>query len=277
MNAPVPVAEPSAWQGTTLKERDWLVPTEGRVDADAVARAAQLLHHGAGLALIRGLDLAALTDVQCIEAGQALVAPLGRVRLYDPEHPGDSMVTAANQTVTSVTPAHAFRGDGDLYLHTDRAMSPGPPRLLGLLCIRPGHLGGESVLVSGHAVHNRLLTSRPEVLPALYRDFHFGTEPDIERTYPVFRSSGGRIHVHYNRYWITRSHQERGDPLSTAQVAALDAFDEAIADPRMAMHMRLERGDLLLLDNRAILHGRTSFVDPPHPQPGRCMARIWID
>lgn len=290
MDTPVAVARPSAWQGATLKERDWLIPVRpplpgdtagdaspGWDGADPVARAAECLHHGPGLAVVRGLDLGTLTDDECVEACRRFMAPLGDVRPVDPDHPGDSLMTATATATAPAPPARAHRPEEDLALHTDRARFPGPPRLLGMLCIRPARHGGESVLVSGHAVHNTLLGSRPEVLPVLYREFHFGSEPGLERIYPVFRRSAGRLHMQYNRSWITRGQREHGAPLSTAQVAALDAFDEVLADPRMALRVRLRRGDLLLMDNMAILHGRTSFVDPPAPHAGRCLARVWAD
>nr|AIZ66888.1 putative taurine catabolism dioxygenase [Streptomyces sp. MA37] len=292
MDTPVAVAAPSAWQGATLKERDWLVPVHppllgqapggatgdvspGRDGADPVARAAQCLRHGPGLAVVRGLGLDTLTDDECVKVCRRFMAPLGNVRPVDPDHPGDSLMTAAAPVPTP--PAYAHRPEVDLALHTDRARFPGPPRLLGMLCIRPARHGGESVLVSGHTVHNTLLRYRPDVLPGLYRDFHFGHEPGFERTYPVFRRSAGRLHMQYSRSWITRGHQEHGTPLSTAQVAALDAFDEVLADPRMALRVQLRRGDLLLVDNMTILHGRTAFVDAPPPYAGRCLARVWAD
>ncbi len=288
MDTPVAVAGSSVWLGATLKERDWLVPVHpllpegatgdappGQEGADPAARAAQRLNRGPGLAVVRGLGLDTLTDEECVVVCQRFMAPLGDVRPVNPDHPGDNLVTAA--TAAPAPPARAQSPGEDLALHTDRAKFPGPPRLLGMLCIRPARHGGESVLVSGHAVHNVLLRSRPDVLPDLYQDFHFGRGPDFEHIYPVFRRSAGRLHVQYNRYWITRGHQEHGIPLSTAQVAALNAFDEVLADPRMALRVRLRRGDLLLMDNMAILHGRTSFADPPPPHAGRCLVRVWAD
>ncbi|MFE5868498.1 TauD/TfdA family dioxygenase [Streptomyces roseifaciens] len=292
MDTPVAAAGPSAWQGATLEERDWLVPlhppllarasggatgdaSPGRGGADPVARAAQCLTHGPGLAVVRGLGLDMLADEECVEVCRRFMAPLGDVRPVNPDHPGDNLVTAA--APAPAPPARPHRPERALALHTDRAKFPGPPRLLGMLCIRPARHGGESVLVSGHAVHNALLRTRPDVLPDLYQDFHFGRGPDFEHIYPVFRRSDGRLHVQYNRYWITRGQQEHGIPLSTAQVAALDAFDEVLADPRMALRVRLRRGDLLLVDNMAILHGRTSFADPPSPHAGRCLVRVWAD
>ncbi|ARZ71720.1 TauD/TfdA family dioxygenase [Streptomyces sp. HU2014] len=288
MDTPVAVAGPSVWQGATLKERDWLIPVPrplpggatgdappGQKGADPAARAAQYLNRGPGLAVVRGLGLDTLTDEECVAVCGRFMAPLGDVRPVNPDHPGDNLVTAA--AAAPAPPARAHHPGEDLALHTDRAKFPGPPRLLGMLCIRPARHGGESVLVSGHAVHNALLRSRPDVLPDLYQDFHFGRGPDFEHIYPVFRRSAGSLHVQYNRYWITRGHREHGIPLSPAQVAALNAFDEVLADPRMALRVRLRRGDLLLVDNTAVLHGRTSFADPPPPHAGRCLVRVWAD
>ncbi|MFI5527256.1 TauD/TfdA family dioxygenase [Kitasatospora sp. NPDC051853] len=257
MDEPVAVAGPSVWRGAEVAEQDW-----------AVGEPAELLWNGPGLAVVRGIGLDGLTDGGCVGVAQRYLAGLGQVRPEDPERPGDSLVVAG-----------AERDEAGLALHTDRAMYPGPPRLLGLLCVRPAGAGGESVLVSGHAVHDALLASRPEVLPALYGDFHFGDGPGFERTYPVFRRRAGRLEVQYNRYWIGRGQRERGLPLTEAQTAALDAFEEVLADPGLALRVPLRRGDLLLLDNTAVLHGRTAFTDPPDQDPGsgRCLVRVWAD
>ncbi|GAA3030308.1 hypothetical protein GCM10020000_03730 [Streptomyces olivoverticillatus] len=112
MDTPVAASGPSAWQGATLEERDWLVPLHppllarapgsatgdapsGRDSADPVARAAQCLSHGPGLAVVRGLGLDTLTDEECVEACRRFMAPLGDVRPVNPDHPGDNLVTAA--------------------------------------------------------------------------------------------------------------------------------------------------------------------------------------
>ncbi|MFJ8039851.1 TauD/TfdA family dioxygenase [Kitasatospora sp. NPDC096147] len=262
MEAPVAVAGHSVWRGTELAESDWLVAADR-----PVAEVARRLWEGPGMAVVRGLELAGLDDGACLAAGRRYLGGLGAVRPEDAGRPGDGLVVAV-----------AGQDPGGLDLHTDRAMHPGPPRLLGLLCVRPAASGGESVLVSGHAVHDALLGTRPEVLPDLYRDFHFGDEPDLERRYPVFRRRGGRLDVQYNRYWIGRGQRERGQPLTAGQLAGLDAFEEVLADPGLALRVRLRRGDLLVLDNAAVLHGRTAFGDPPGAEAvGRCMARIWAD
>ncbi|MFB9364695.1 TauD/TfdA family dioxygenase [Kitasatospora albolonga] len=259
------VAGPSVWRGAQLDERDWAVAADC-----PVSELAELLWRGPGLAVVRGIGLDGLTDGECVRVARRYLAGLGTVRPEDPARPADSLVVAG-----------AARDEAGLDLHTDRAMYPGPPRLLGLLCVRPAASGGESLLVSGHAVHDALLASRPRALAPLYADFHFGDGPDFARTYPVFRRRDGRLDVQYNRYWIGRGHAERGLPLTGAQLSALDAFEEVLAEPGLALRVPLRRGDLLLVDNMAVLHGRTAFTDPPEPEPepgeGRCLVRVWAD
>ncbi|MDH6131962.1 hypothetical protein P3T37_001347 [Kitasatospora sp. MAA4] len=252
----------TAWDRDGLKQEDWVL---GPTAVDLVARVDRCLRSGPGVAVVRGVELDGLDDEECAELCRRLVARVGRVRPHDCGARRDHLVDAG------------AAGSSELGPHTDRAGFPGPPRLLALLCIRPALHGGESLLVSGHAVHDQLLAGRPAVLQHLYQDFNFGRGPGFERIYPVFRRTAGSMRVQYNRYWIGRGRHESGVPFSAGRTAALDAFDEVLADPRMVVRLQLRRGDLLLLDNTVVLHGRTAFTDPQLPRPQRCLARVWAD
>lgn len=83
--------------------------------------------------------------------------------------------------------------------------------------------------------------------------------------------------MHYNRHQIERGHHAAGKPLTPAEIEALDAVDEVLRDESLFLRLPLRRGDLLVLDNTTVLHGRTSFVDHPDPHRRRCLARAWAD
>lgn len=235
------------------------------------------LREGPGFAVVRGVDLAALSDEECAQVCRHLAGLVGAVRPHEPERRSDELVTAAEQART-LADGSRDTGDQALFLHSDRSSHQQPPRVLALLCIRPALSGGDSLLVSGPAVHNRLLESAPESLAQLYGNFHFGRGEGFDRVFPVFhRSSSGTVRVLYNRYHIECAHQEAGRPLSARQTAALDAFDEVLSEPRMTVQVSLRRGDLLLLANTTTLHGRTAFTDPDDPSQARCLARAWAD
>lgn len=259
------VIAPTTWTRDTLREEDWLVHLGDAEPANRRALAAKVTHaldHGPGLILVRGWPV---DDLDGLHHG------LGGL-LGTPRADGPTLVTQA-----AGAQERGGMSDKELALHTDRAGAPGPPRLLGLLCVRAAPHGGDSLLVSGHSVYNRLARDQPEALDELQQDFHFGAGPGFDRVYPVFRWEHGRLRVQYNRYWIERGHREAGRPLTAPTLAALDAFDAVLSDPATAVRRRLRPGDLLLLDNTVILHGRTAFADAAAPGRGRCLARLWVD
>ncbi|MBC2874201.1 MULTISPECIES: TauD/TfdA family dioxygenase [Streptomyces] len=283
MTQPAPVEALTAWNGHALGEEEWLLPLppdfphapDGHPSdtgpaeaalAGLAARVTQRLRAGRGFVVIRGFPVAGRTDRERAATCRRLAASLGAVR---PEDPGD--------LVTVTGGAGLGKTDLALALHTDRTPAPHPPRVLGLLCVRPAAHGGETLLASGHTVHNRLLAESPWALPRLYQDFHFGRGAGFDRHRPVFRRHGADLRVHYNRRGIERAHHAAGAPLSPDDRAALDAVDRILSDPRTVLRVPLRRGDLLWLDNAVVLHGRTAFTDSPDPHARRCLVRVWVD
>jgi alpha-ketoglutarate-dependent taurine dioxygenase len=167
-------------------------------------------------------------------------------------------------------------------LHTDGAEAPPPvPDLFALLCVRPAASGGELVLVDVRELVDRL---DPLLVEVLSRPFHFdrrgdereGEEPTTAK--PVlFEDATGNLCVSYLRRYIEVGHARPEVPdLSEEQVAALDAFDALLEDPEMWRKDRLEAGEVAVIDNRRMLHGRTEFVDPEEPTRHRLLLRTWI-
>ncbi|MFF4222554.1 TauD/TfdA family dioxygenase [Streptomyces abikoensis] len=287
MTRPAPVEALTAWHGHALDEAEWLLPLppagsrapDGRrgdtgptgaspeaAPADLAARVTRRLRNGRGFVVIRGFPVDGRSDQECAAMRRQLAAALGTVR---PADPGD-LITVADDAGLGKT-------DLALALHTDRTPAPHPPRLLGLLCVRQAAHGGETLLASGHTVHNRLLADSPWALPRLYQDFHFGRGTGFDRLRPVFQRHGTDLRVHYNRRGIERARHEAGAPLTPDEQAALDAVDRILSDPRTVLRVPLRPGDFLWVDNTVVLHGRTAFTDPPDPCARRCLARVWVD
>ncbi|MEV5970454.1 TauD/TfdA family dioxygenase [Streptomyces sp. NPDC051921] len=247
-----------------------------------MATADAALWRGAGFVVFRGLDLAGLTDQQCAELCARVVGQVGAPAGLRLQRSANELLTAATAPAVPRTPdpgaPASHSGDEQVLLpHMDRGEGPRPPRLLALLCIRPAPEGGESLLASGTALHNRLAVERPEALRELYRDFHFGRGPDFDRVRPVFHLDGTTLRVHYNRYWIGRGQDETGRPFSPGRRDALRAMDSLLRDPAMVTSLPLCRGDLLLVNNSAVLHGRRPFRNGGAPDSQRCYARVWAD
>ncbi|MFI6702973.1 TauD/TfdA family dioxygenase [Streptomyces sp. NPDC050509] len=288
----VPAGGGLLWDGESLREDDWLVrlPWYGggvtdRAGRDALEDVAtyvdRRLREGPGFAVVRGVELEGLTDAECVESARRFGGLLGTVRPCG--EATDELVTADARARGQVPVPDQDRDDRALPPHMDRSPQQEPPRVLGLLCVRPATSGGESMLVSGAAVHDRLLAEQPALLRHLYEKVHFGRGDGFERFFPVFRRrSGGSstsdaLEVFYNRHHIERGRREAGVALSAEYLAALEAFDGVLADPRMALRIPLRRGDFLLVCNKAVLHGRTAFTDPHEPLRHRLLVRMWAD
>jgi alpha-ketoglutarate-dependent taurine dioxygenase len=167
-----------------------------------------------------------------------------------------------------------------LVYHTDFATSI--PDVFALYAVRQAKEGGESLMVSGYAVHDELLRTRPDALARLYRDWCFDRTGDVPEGHepvlkaPVFSRSNGRLKVFYNRARIHRGHRAAGAPIDAEDVEALDAFDELLSSLEFAFIFALEPGDALFADNGVVLHNRTAFVDFDEPEQKRLLYRLWL-
>ncbi len=170
-------------------------------------------------------------------------------------------------------------------LHTDSSSAKVQPDLVGLLCLQPAREGGQSRIASALTAHRHLRNTCPELLKELYGDFIRdmvtpGSEPTIrqrlQNRFPVFHNDPLRgLNFRYMRFWIETGHTRIGLSLEEAQIAALDALEEALEAPDAVTTFSLRAGEMLWLDNWTVAHDRTAFVDDPqHP---RRLLRMWLE
>ncbi|GGS13746.1 MULTISPECIES: TauD/TfdA family dioxygenase [Streptomyces] len=167
-------------------------------------------------------------------------------------------------------------------LHTDGFHRPGRvPDCFTLFCLRQARRGGALVMVHVQDIL-RELRDRPDVLAVLSRPFHFDTRdetPGVPRTVrrPVLDFADGTPRVHYLRTYVEAGHRREGvEPLTPEQVAALDHLDALLAREDLHTVGRLRPGEMVFIDNRSVVHGRTPFEDGEEPAGGRLMFRTWI-
>ena len=197
-------------------------------------------------------------------------------------------------------------GRGDVLTHvTDHGFAPGNPNVRGyqdrrsqpphadptdvvaLLCIRKARQGGISSIVNVAAMYNAMLSECPEHLPALYRGFHMDlrgegsaaddTSGTTRHRIPVFSYHRETLSSWFARRVFESAAAKRGEPLSAAESAALDAFEALSQRPDFTARMDLEPGDIQWVNNYAVLHARTAFEDFPEPERRRLMVRLWLN
>jgi hypothetical protein len=168
----------------------------------------------------------------------------------------------------------------ELPFHSDRAAD-----LIGLLCVRPAHRGGLSRWVSSKKVHNILLEEHADLLAVLYQTVPFSMHPlrapaeDEVRQWceiPIFSRVDGGFAAHYERSFVESAQAFDDAPrLTPRQTAAINALNEVLRRPELALEAKMCTGDLQLVNNLHVLHSRTAFHDA-HGKKGRLMLKLQL-
>jgi len=169
----------------------------------------------------------------------------------------------------------------EIRFHNDNAYNNTPPDYVGLLCLRQAMSGGHSRVISFHSAHNALLARYPGRLPRLYQPFWF----DRQREYhpgeipifpaPAFENSG-ELKARFSVHQINSGYAMKGEALDEDGEAAIAAMLEVFEADGLAVDFDLEPGQLQFVDNRALGHSRTAFVDHPEPDRKRHLVRLWM-
>jgi Taurine catabolism dioxygenase TauD, TfdA family len=184
---------------------------------------------------------------------------------------------------------HQTRQGGSI--HTDNVNRPETWDYLLMACLFPAMIGGESIVVSGLSVYDFLLQRAPRALDVLAEDFWWerrGFSDEFFRTPVLFFDQDGEPRFRYLREYLESAHRRTGDPLSDEQLWALDSLESALELSELQFRCKLMPGEILVLDDLQMFHGRTSFSDffeaVPYEagsfdadQPfRRCFDRLWI-
>jgi hypothetical protein len=160
--------------------------------------------------------------------------------------------------------------------HTDGA------DVIGLLCLQRAKSGGESRIVSSVSVFNRVLETRPELVPLMFQPFHFDrNEEQAEGEDPTFAIplayyDGSYLRMFYIGWYIRDAQRHASVPRLTEQQRDLLDLIDSTAD-ELALDMDFQPGDIQLLKNSTMLHGRSAYEDWAEPGRKRHLLRLWIN
>lgn len=180
---------------------------------------------------------------------------------------GDS----AYSRIFDLTPSSRVRTMGNTFKavppHTDEAFRYAPPGVNVLGCLRPADDGGETILVDGFQVAERLRESDPEAFDLLCRHCQ-----NFNRVHPGSLDQRARqaMIVLDDRGAVVgiRFHTRAAGPLDLPAdivkpfYAAHRRFCELIFDPAHQLRFRLQAGEAVLFDNHRVMHARAAFGDP---------------
>ncbi|MGW3957816.1 TauD/TfdA family dioxygenase [Streptomyces sp. NPDC004752] len=150
--------------------------------------------------------------------------------------------------------------------HTDNSSVSAPPEVLLLAFVHNGtpDSGGESTLTHIDDVADALDDTDVELLqepryPSLNVPTDTGLTPTL--TSVLTRRTDGRLTVRYRDEALAAGIASDLAPEtpSTAHVNALHRFTATVREPARQTRVRLDTGDLLIIDNSRFLHGRTEI------------------
>jgi hypothetical protein len=164
---------------------------------------------------------------------------------------------------------------GQLRFHTDRC------DVVGLLCVRQASEGGVSKLASSATVYNEILRRRPDLHALLCKPIprsRFGEEAGGEHVayeLPVFGVRDGKLTSHFSLTYIENAQMlPRVRRLTDAEHEAIQMLMDVAAE--VCFEMRFAPGDVQLLNNHVIYHGRTAFKDNVSACQDRLLMRLWL-
>lgn len=248
----------------------------------------QELIEGRGFVLVKGLDLSRYTEADaCLMfwgvgtlLGIALPQNVNGERLFTVRNEGYDI--ARDWGRVGVRLSKTAEG---LDFHTDSApaIMGITPDVVGLFMLRVAQGGGASALVSACTVHNNLLRERPDYLERLYGIYHFDRRAEardgesLTFAAPIFRYDKV-LNVRYLRFYITQEAVQElsGVRLTDIDIEALDYLDAVMNRSELQVIFMMEAGDILLLNNKSMLHGRTRFTDHEDIERRRHMKRLWL-
>ena len=162
---------------------------------------------------------------------------------------------------TVVNPTNlAYTGLG-LGAHTDNPYREPTPTLQLLHCLASSAEGGENTLVDAFRVARDLPEDDFELLSRLPIRFRYADDDtELDAEWPVLSvDARGALHaVHYN----TRSTQpfRLAEDVVGRYYEAYQRFGRLLESPDYRIQFKLDPGDLFIVDNLRVLHGRTGYA-----------------
>lgn len=170
-----------------------------------------------------------------------------------------------------------YRAGGPLPFHTDSV------DLVALFCLRAAREGGDSKLVPAATIHNEMLKRRPDLVEELYRPIHRDRRGEVPVgkdpwwIMPIFQWYQDRLYSHYSDVYVRSVERFPEVPRFTeAQIKTFDLIKEIAEDPDNHVAVPFRAGDIQLLDNHTMLHGRYDYRDWDDPDRRRYLLRLWI-
>ena len=246
-----------------------------------LSNASQALSHGRGFVLLQGLDAG---DVEQLRRVFWIIGTgLGEPVMQNARE----KCSAWLQTALRERSAASIPGGMKATMNCDSIAMGGD--CIGMSCIRQAPRGGTNGLVSLFAVYNEILEKHPQHLPALTRGYPLYArkeQGDAESTKKLGQVQQTRIPVfawHAQRMsaWLNLQLAELAATVSgnaySGRRKALNCVEAIANQPDVELTFKQLPGDVLFVNNLAVMHRREKYFDAEEPDKKRALYRMWIN
>lgn len=164
-------------------------------------------------------------------------------------------------------------------IHSDGPQLSTPPKYVIMGCLRQAKKGGYSIITSAKKIADFLKFKKPKTLTQLKKNFFFErrgfdfTNKNIFNK-PIFTIKKNLFRFRYLREYIEAAYIIKSIKLNKNQNEALNILDKLLVKKEFQSKYKLNEGDIIILNNNYLAHGRSSFKLNISNQ--RSLMRIWI-
>ncbi|MCB1741040.1 MAG: TauD/TfdA family dioxygenase [Gammaproteobacteria bacterium] len=169
-----------------------------------------------------------------------------------------------------------------LTFHTDNSGNRNIPNFTTLLTLHGALEGGLSEYCTIYSLFNAMLEDAPDQLERLFQPFYHNRqgiqipgEPDLIWA-PAIGYDGQRLLSRLSLNKIPSGYERAGEELDNLGRDALETAIATIRRRSLSAQYMLERGQLLIFNNREGLHHREPFKNGPTLQTQRHLVRVWL-
>jgi len=165
-------------------------------------------------------------------------------------------------------------------IHTDGPQINNTPPILLMSCVQNSSRGGDSILVSGEKVFYYIKKNKNKLSKILRNKFYFerrGFKCSNNNIFykKIFEINKKKFEMRYLREYIDTAYKIKKIQMKNENIKALNYLDRCLNMKKLQTRMRMQTGDVIIINNKAMAHGRSEFtINKKKP---RKLLRIWLN
>jgi hypothetical protein len=170
----------------------------------------------------------------------------------------------STKSISSGARYHQTHDGGSI--HTDNVNNKEYWNYLFLSCLSQSPVGGESIVVDGQLIFDKLKKYYPKDLLILKKNFWWEKRGISNSHYqsPIIKiDKKKKTMFRYLRPYLESAHKVKKKDLTYKQVKALDNLDKILNSRKNQIKFKLKKYQTLITLDYRVLHGRTIFKDNP--------------